>query len=202
MKKSVLVLVLLVSFRSFSQSSTPPTQPNISDSVTLKRNTLHKNNATILAGWDGVNIIQGSFSATNAKGSDKSFFKMNAYWNLGNLAIAAAELLIARKEMNQKLSLAQNSRKQHQLENILLLSTGLNVSCIFGGMYLNERGMHLNNEQTQGYGKSLILQGSFSLVFDIIQYFEHRANGKQLDKLMENINIGATPNGLGLTYNF
>lgn len=175
-------------------------QTSLSDSVAAKRNELNKNNMYFLAGWAGINILQGSISASNAKGSDKYFFNMNAYWNVVNLAVAGFGLYAVKKEMTKKLSLADNIKKQNQLEKILLLNVGLDAAYITTGLYLNERGNRLTNETTQGYGSSLILQGSFLLVFDVIQYLEHRQNGKRLNSLMDQFTITASGNGIGLAY--
>jgi hypothetical protein len=191
MKNICVLIFLLLSIKGFAQI------PN-ADSITVKRNQLIKTNMTVLAAWAGANIVQGTISATNATGSNKYFFKMNAYWNTVNLAIAGVSLYALKKEMTKKLSLQENMHKQNQLEKILLLNTGLDAAYVMSGLYLNERGKRLTNETTQGYGSSLILQGSFLLVFDVIQYLQHHKNGKPLEKLC----LGATTNGVGLSYNF
>ncbi|WP_206203764.1 DUF6992 family protein, partial [Thermococcus sp. M36] len=126
------------------------------------------------------------------------FFQMNTYWNVVNLAVAGVGLYTIKKEMNKKLTVAENYKKQNNLEKFLLFNTGLDATYLTTGLYLNERGKRLNNETTEGYGSSLILQGGFLLVFDIIQYLEHRQNGKKLNSLIDKISLGSTPNGAGL----
>ena len=84
----------------------------------------------------------------------------------------------------------------------MLFNAGLDVGYVFGGLYLNERGQRLVNEQTQGFGKSLVLQGSFLLVFDVVQYCLHHANGKNLNGWLNRVDIGATQNGVGVNYKF
>lgn len=212
MKQMTLLLAILFATNAFSQTSTTDsavvkidtlrsTQGLVLlDSIAKRRNQLNKTNMTILAGWAGVNIIQSSISAANAKGSDKSFFQMNTYWNAVNLIVAGVGLYSVKKAMNKKLSLVQNIKVQTQLEKILLFNAGLDVGYLFGGLYLNERGQRLTNEQTQGFGKSIALQGSFLLVFDMVQYCLHRANGKHLDAWLNKVDIGATQNGAGVSY--
>lgn len=68
------------------------TQQNFQDSIAVERIKLNKNNMLILGAWAGVNIIQGSISAGNAKGSGHYFHQMNAYWNRVNLAFAGLGL--------------------------------------------------------------------------------------------------------------
>ena len=171
---------------------------SITDSVAFRRNILNKTNMTILLAWSGANLVQGSISAGNLEGSPHYFHQMNAYFNIVNLAIAGYGLYEVRKEMNKKLSLYQNLRQQQKIESLLLLNTGLDLSYITTGLYLRERGTNKLNDQTKGYGGSLVLQGSFLLVFDIIQYIQHRQNGQLLNKYLGNLQLATTANGVAL----
>ena len=170
----------------------------IPDSVASRRTMLNKTNMTVLLAWSGANLVQGSISAGNLIGSPHYFHQMNAYFNIINLAIAGYGIYEVRKQMNKKLSLLQNLRQQQKIESLLLLNSGLDLSYITTGLYLRERGTNKLNEQTKGYGGSLILQGSFLLVFDLIQYIEHRQNGQLLNKYLGNLQFASTANGVGL----
>lgn len=192
------ILYMLVLFISVSV----PAQQNFQDSIAMERSRLQTNNMWVLGAWAGANIIQGSISAGNATGSDHYFQQMNAYWNTVNLAVAGLGLLAAKKQMAGKRTLAGNLKEQHQLEKLLLLNTGLDAAYIMTGLYLKDRGIRLNRNQPQGYGNSLLVQGGFLLIFDIIQYAEHRRNGKALEKNLANWQIGTTANGIGLAYRF
>lgn len=171
---------------------------SIPDSVAFKRNILNKTNMTILLAWSGANLVQGSISAGNLVGSPHYFHQMNAYFNIVNLAIAGYGLYEVRKQMNKKLSLYQNLRQQQRIESLLLLNSGLDLTYITTGLYLRERGTNKLNDQTKGYGGSLMLQGSFLLVFDIIQYIQHRQNGQLLNKYLGNLQVATTANGVAL----
>lgn len=171
---------------------------SIPDSVAIRRNILNKTNMTILLAWSGANIVQGSISAGNLQGSAHYFHQMNAYFNIINIAIAGYGLYEVRKHMNKKLSLYQNLRQQQKVESLLLLNSGLDLAYITTGMYLRERGTNHLNDQTKGYGGSLMLQGGFLLAFDIIQYIQHRQNGQLLNKYLGNLQLATTPNGVGL----
>ncbi len=170
----------------------------ISDSIAADRYNKNKSNMTILAAWAGVNIIQGSISATNATGSGEYFFKMNAYWNIVNLGIASWGLIQLRKELTQKYTYSQNQLAQQKLEKILLLNSGLDLAYIATGFLLKENGNRLNNLKTTGFGNSLLLQGAFLLVFDLVQYGNHRRNGKILEGQLSKLQIHASGNGIGL----
>lgn len=170
-----------------------------SDSIATDRYNQNKTNMTILAAWAGVNIIQGSISATNAMGSGPHFFRMNAYWNLVNLGIASVGLFQLRKEMNKSYTFTQNQLAQQKLEKILLLNTGLDLAYIATGFLLKENGTRTGNLRNTGFGNSLLLQGAFLLVFDLVQYGNHRRNGKLLETQLSKLQIQAGPNCIGLS---
>lgn len=170
-------------------------QPGFQDSIARERINLNKTHSLILGAWATANIIQGSISASNLTGKDHYFHQMNVYWNTVNLALSGAGLLIARKQMNRHFTLADNIKEQNKVEKILLLNTGLDAAYIMTGVYLRERGIRLNKDQPEGYGNSLIFQGGFLLVFDIIQYAAHRKNGKLIDQSLDKWQLGITSSG-------
>ena len=186
----------------FSLSVSVPAQQNFQDSMAVARITLQKNNMWFLAAWAGANIMQGSISASNTTGNDHYFHQMNAYWNTVNLAIAGLGLYAAKKELAGIHSADRNRSEQQKIEKILLLNTGLDAAYIMTGLYLHERGTRLNRDQPVGYGNSLMLQGGFLLIFDIIQYAENRRNGKALEKGGGGWQVGTTANGVELAYRF
>ncbi len=220
---TILCFICLISFYSHSQvvlidtSGTSPKEStpkvlvdttskkvdtikeiSIPDSVAIRRNILNKTNMTILLAWSGANIVQGSISAGNLEGSAHYFHQMNVYFNVVNLAIAGYGLYEVRKQMNKKLSLYQNLRQQQKVESLLILNSGLDLAYLTTGLYLRERGINHLNNQTKGYGGSLMLQGGFLLAFDLIQYIQHRQNGNLLYKYLGNLQLATTPNGVGL----
>jgi hypothetical protein len=172
------------------------------DSLTADRINKNKTNSTILATWAGLNIIQGSISATNATGADRYFFKSNVYWNLVNMGIAVYGLVGVRKELNRTIGFNENLIAQQKTEKLLLLNTGLDLAYVSTGFYLRERGARINSESATGIGNSLLLQGAFLLVFDLVQYGNHRKNGKILEQKLGNWQLAARSNGIGITYQF
>ncbi len=172
------------------------------DSLTLDRINKNKTNSTILAAWAGVNIVQGSISATNAIGSDRYFFKTNAYWNLVNMGVAVYGLIGVRNELKRSISFNENLIAQQKTEKLLLLNTGLDLAYITTGLYLKERGNRMNSESATGIGNSLLLQGAFLFIFDLVQYGNHRKNGKLLEQQMGSWQLAPTANGIGISYQF
>ncbi|WP_298411095.1 hypothetical protein [Hydrotalea sp.] len=153
------------------------------DSIYIKRQMLNKNNMTVLGTWAGINIIQSGISAASTKGNTQAFFKMNVYWNVVNAAIAGIGFVQAKKALAKKVTSQQNWQQQQKIEQFLLFNTGLDAAYITTGLYLREHGLRINNSQTEGFGSSIILQGSFLLVLDVIQYFEHHSKWQKAFKI-------------------
>ncbi|MFM9020971.1 MAG: DUF6992 family protein [Sediminibacterium sp.] len=172
------------------------------DSLNKRRLEINRQHLYILGAWGAANIIQGSISASNSSGSTRYFHQMNAYWNSVNVAIAGLGLLGLKYQMKQSFGPAQMIQEQRVLEKLLLLNTGLDVAYISTGLYMRERGLRLNDDRNKGFGNSLIFQGSFLLVLDLVQYFAHQKNGKALQDQVNKLQWNVGANGAGLTYRF
>lgn len=193
------VLLLIPAFFSAVMAQS---QGNEQDSIARQRIKLIENNMYVLGAWASANIIQGTISASNTQGSEQTFHQMNAYWNTVNFAIAGVGLLGVRKQMKKQYGFSDNWKEQQKIEKILLVNSGLDLAYIATGMYLKERGMRLNNPRNEGFGNSLLLQGAFLLVFDLIQYGQHHKNTRWLEKKMDHLQMGVSANGFGLSYRF
>lgn len=149
-----------------------------------------------LGGYALANIAAGSIMAGQTTGEARYFHRMNVYWNLVNLGIAGVGLLGSRNVKPGDETLSQAVRRHETMKQVLLVNAGLDVAYVLGGAYLQERGQSRpdKREQLQGYGKSIMLQGSFLLAFDLVNYFIFKSRGdKQEIKL-----LSAGPMGVGL----
>lgn len=207
--KQLLILMgaCLIGFSTQAQDQTMDSLPknnppafnfNVMDSVAKRRNDLNQTNLTVLLAWSAANMVQGSISAGNLNGSKQHFHRMNAYFNTVNLAIAGYGLYRLHQTKKMHYTLADNVKAQQKISSLLLLNSGLDLAYMTTGMYLQEKGNTQNNDQTKGYGSSLILQGAFLLVFDLIQYVQHQQNGKLLNQYLGNLQLTTTQNGVGL----
>lgn len=137
----------------------------------------------ILGSWALVNLIWGSLGVRKSTGETKAFHQMNAYWNVVNLAIAGFGYWQASQEV-PGLDFWASIEAQHGIEKILLLNCGLDLGYIAMGGYLMERGRRKEKGQWVGFGKSIVLQGAFLLVFDAILYGFHHSHAAELAKLV------------------
>lgn len=177
-------------------------QSNAWDSLNKRRLTINQNHLYVLGSWAAANIVQGTISASNTTGSTHYLHQMNAYWNTVNLAIAGLGICALKMQLKQKISPADLLQEQKTVEKLLLLNSGLDVAYIMTGLYMKEKGLRLQNDRNIGFGNSLVIQGSFLLVLDLVQYFTHQKNGKAIHEAAKKVQWGVGANGLGLNYRF
>lgn len=97
---------------------------------------------------------------------------MNGLWNTVNLGLAT--LTIASKNNPNQNVL----NYQKKIERLFLVNTFLDVGYIASG-WLMKNNLYENSKNPdliKGYGNSLILQGSFLLLYDAIMFYTHRNN--------------------------
>ncbi len=153
-----------------------------------------------LGGYALANIAVSGIALGSATGETKYFHQMNVYWNLVNLGIAGVGLLGLRKQNPQTETLADAVRQHESIKRTLAFNAGLDVAYIVGGLYLNNYGNDHpdKSDKFRGYGKAVIAQGGFLLVFDAVNYliFSKQGDTKQF-KL-----IGQGPMGVGMQMTF
>lgn len=160
-----------------------------------KRLDYNQKGMLILGSWAVGNMIWGGLSARQQTGEVKAFHQMNIYWNSVNLLIAGFGYWQATKE-SPGSDFWHTLEAQQGIEKILLVNAALDVAYMAGGLYMKERGLRKSNERLVGFGKSVILQGAFLMVFDGIMYGFHHAHAGELPNFLEQISLG--PNGFSL----
>ncbi|WP_020570052.1 DUF6992 family protein [Neolewinella persica] len=152
-----------------------------------------------LGGWAVTNIALGATLQGNAEGSTKHFHRMNALWNTVNLGIAGLGYFAALKTDPSALDMATSLQKHHAFQKVLLFNAGLDIGYIAGGLYLTERAKRpdVNQDQLKGFGQSIMLQGAFLFVFDLVNYFIASGRDSQVPVL-----LGTTADGIGLSFIF
>ncbi len=161
-----MVLLLFLSFSPFCRGQISPNQ--------FFENHLNASNTGmyVLGSWALMNIGTGAYGWSKYHGNEKYFFQMNLFWNVVNLSIAGMAVY-----SNWHLDYSQFSQdemllKSAQTERILLINSALDLGYIGTGFLLR----HLSGTTDKrkdlllGYGHSLILQGGFLLVFDLVLF--------------------------------
>jgi hypothetical protein len=178
-------------------------QANLLD-FNKERIKLSQQSMYVLGGWSIGNMALSGVMMTQTEGSTYHFHQMNLAWNGVNLAIAGLGYLGTRREKISDFDLNKTIKAQYQIQKVLLFNSGLDVAYMVGGAYLLERAKNdIENEaRWTGFGQSLILQGGFLLVFDLIQYGVHARRNKDLKNLLGNASVSIGLNGVGIRYSF
>ncbi len=200
MKKTYAVFLSL-----FLMASTRG-QKYFNDSIADSRNRITETAMLTLGGWAAANIATGFIIAGQTQGQTKYVWQMNAYWNLVNGGLAVMGYIRARQAMKHTYGFSENESEQISIEKLYALNLGLDLAYIATGFFLHEKGMNNSNikshDQLMGYGTSLIIQGGFLLVMDGIVLSLHHKNSVRLNKKLKSLELGAGPNGIGLSYKF
>jgi hypothetical protein len=155
-----------------------------------------------LGSWATTNfIVSGIGWATVPSGEAHYFHQMNVMWNTVNIGLAVPGYLKAKKA-NSALTFAETIRTQHQTEKIFLINSGLDIGYMAGGLLLRSEAKTNISKQDQfnGYGNSMLMQGGFLFVFDLTAYILHNGHSKKsLDKMMNSVEMSSS--GLGLQWN-
>jgi len=155
-----------------------------------------------LGTWATTNFIVSGIGWASVPTSEVYYFhQMNVMWNMVNIGLALPGYFKAKKA-NSSLTFSETIRSQHQTEKIFLINTGLDIGYIAGGLLLRSAVKTNSDKQHQfnGSGNSLLLQGCFLFVFDLLAYSIHnRHSKKSLDKILNTIELSSK--GVGLKWN-
>lgn len=139
----------------------------------------------ILGSWALLNLVVGIFGNFLRKGQVQAFHQMNTYWNLVNLGIAGFGFWQATQV--EALNFWEVLVAQQQIEKVLLFNAALDLGYLAIGLVLIERGRRLEKERWIGFGKSILLQGAFLILFDAILYGFQQQLGIELLELGKGI---------------
>lgn len=161
-----------------------------------------KTGMLVLGGWAVVNIAGGLALSGQKEGVDKYFHLMNAGWNGVNLAIAGFGYYSALHTDPGSYDLYATIQEQHKFQKILLFNAGLDLAYMAGGLYLTEKSKTStkNPDQLKGFGRSIMLQGAFLFVFDVVNYSIHASHNSELAPLLSSIYF--TGSEAGLVFSF
>ena len=197
---SCLLSLLLYSDNCKAQSSL--------DAINEKRCRHNWNGMIIFSTWTSANIISSTVGLLTTEGSTKHFFEMNLYFNLINTAIAIPGIISAKKNLKNYagMSFEQSVKETQKVKTTFLVNAVLDFSYITAGFLLREMAnnpKHLQNkDRFQGFGNSFIVQGTWLLLFDFIEFGLQTANGKKLNHHWKKLTVSTQGMGIKVRYNF
>ncbi|MFO7935570.1 MAG: hypothetical protein R6U78_16020 [Bacteroidales bacterium] len=152
--------------------TTPVTGQNGYNEFYSESLSINNTGMVVLGSWAILNISTGAYGWIKNSGSNRYFHQMNLFWNVVNLSIAGFTLY---SNITADYSTWEKSRileKHLNTQNLFLINAGLDVAYMGGGFLLR----HLSDKypknrfRLKGYGNSVILQGAFLFVFDLVLY--------------------------------
>ena len=162
-------------------------------------NKINENLMLGLGSYAVTNFIAGGIGyATSQDQATKYFHEMNVMWNTVNLGLAVPGYLKAKRG-GKALTLEEMIKEQKKTETIFLVNDVLDLGYVATGIWMRNESVNQGDraDMFKGYGNSLILQGSFLLVFDAYAYYRHRNHAKQLP-MLDKVSVHTSGAGLAL----
>jgi len=198
---TVLIIILFLGHTSAQELTAEPTL--LLKEIDERQTQLTRNGMISLNVWAGANLISGGIGYFQTTGDTRYFHQMNAFWNIVNVGIAVPGLIGTYKRKNGELTFKSVYKNQQKLQTIYLFNAGLDIGYMATGWALFNFGNNQTGElrnRFRGYGQSLVLQGGYLFVYDMVMFALLKRTGKKLDVMWKNVSI--TPTGLGMRINF
>ena len=172
---------------------------NMEQTYRLENYRINQTGMYTLGAWAVSNMVTGSIGWANGEGSNRYFHQMNVMWNTVNLAIAGFSLYNTKKNHLQEMKTDEFLLQNQTTEKILLINSILDLGYMGAGILLRKQSDTSENKahQLKGYGNSLILQGGFLLIFDVVMY--SKLKSKRLD-FLEKLNLSGSAGSIGIRY--
>jgi hypothetical protein len=142
---------------------------------------------SILGWWSLLNIAGGLLALLLLKGSAYYFWMMGMIWGLINFAIAMA-ILDHTFYRKFRRGAFERFESQRHVEKLMFLNIGIDSAYIFVGLFLREHSFACGINHADlwlGFGCSVVVQGIFLLMQDILVYRLHRKNFKKAQPFLE-----------------
>ncbi|MCS6967154.1 MAG: hypothetical protein RMJ44_02160 [Cytophagales bacterium] len=141
--------------------------------LNLARLNLNQQGMMLLGSWAVLNLVVGWWRSCRNQGQSRYFWQMNAYWNVINFFLAIAGYWNALQTSVSLMSLQESIIAQYRIEKIYLFNAALDVAYVVGGFYLMERARRNPSHapRWQGFGKAIILQGTWLMIFDWVMWW-------------------------------
>lgn len=151
------------------------------DLFNKERVNINRHGMYALGGWAVTNFAVSGAGWARGEGSNKYFHMGNVVWNTVNLGIAVPSIIRSYRSGTAGYTWAKTLKEQSASEKVYLLNAGLDVGYMMGGLALREFGKNAKKrgDLMDGFGNSLMLQGTFLLLFDTGMYLAHHIHLKR-----------------------
>lgn len=135
--------------------------------------------AVNLAIWAGLNILVGIIFIFQAEAHRFYFFSMNISWNIVNAGMAIFLYMHHNDVFERPISLLNQMEYQRHIEKAIAFNLGLDLAFVATGFamyYYGNIPLVPHPNLWLGFGISVIIQGTFLLIQDMVFYRLHRKN--------------------------
>lgn len=157
----------------------------------------------VLGSWAMANISIGAYGWRQNTGQRAYFHQMNVFWNAVNLSIAGFALYSNLTADYALLTGEDLLEKQFKTQRLYLINAAVDVGYVSAGFLLKHLATKYprNELRLRGYGNSVILQGSFLFVFDLVMYGVLQSHRKDF---LQQVSFAPMQDayGLALTFQF
>lgn len=141
----------------------------------------------ILGWWSLLNIAGGMVALIFLTGTVYYFWMMGMIWGLINFIIV---MVILDHTFYRKFRRGAFERfeSQRHVEKLMFLNIGIDSAYVFVGLFLREHSFACGvtyADMWLGFGCSVIIQGLFLLIQDILVYRLHRKNFKKAQPFLD-----------------
>jgi len=150
--------------------------------------SLKINNAgmVVLGSWALANISVGAYGWSRYSGQQMYFHQMNLFWNTVNLAIAGIALYSNLTSDHALWTTDEVLAKQLKTQRLFLINAGLDILYMGTAVALRNLAPRYpkHQERLTGYGNSVLIQGAFLFLFDLVWFGLQRGHRLQfLDQI-------------------
>jgi hypothetical protein len=166
-----------------------PLEDELSDFDNHFRLILHKH-LTTLTLWSIFNCVGGFIGLFIMRGYAYYFWMMNGVWGVINLAVVIVFFYHTLYRKIRKHSAYECLLVQSHVEQMMFLNIGLNTAYVVIGFWLREHSFICNVSYQNlwfGFGCSIIMQGLFLLVQDMMILRLHRRNFRRAQPFFEEL---------------
>jgi hypothetical protein len=194
MKKILTLVLIILGSHAFAQDSLKKYN-NIRTETTTS-------GMAVLGSWGVVNLGVGAVGWNSSTTSEsRYFYQMNTIWGVVNFGTALLSYESLQNKKKKHLTAAETLQEQEKIEKIFRINEGLDVAYLGAGIYLKLVGDHRNSPIMKGYGESVIMQGTFLLIFDGIMYHNEKGNGGKLRHFLEKHPVTFNGKQVGMIFN-
>ena len=152
----------------------------------------------VLGSWAAANIISGAIGWSRNIDQRMYFHQMNFFWNVVNLSIAGVGLYGSQMTDFSLWSGDEMINRQGKIQQLFLINAGLDIGYMGAGLILNRIAPKYpkNQNRLAGYGNSVMLQGGFLFIFDLVLYGIQRSH--RLD-FLDQISLSSMNEAMGVS---